>query len=51
MLGIVTDGYIHCLSYLMTSCVVLCGQDFQLSHWIKMLDPVFDLVDVLEHLH
>ena len=50
MLGIVTDGFIHCLSYWLTGCVVLCGQDSQLSHWIKMLDPVFGLVDVMEHL-
>ena len=50
-MNIVTDGFIHCLSYLRTSCVVLYGQDSQLSHWIRRLDPDFGLVDVMEHLH
>ena len=41
MLDIVIDGFVHCLSYLMTSCFALYGQDSQLSHWIRMLDPDF----------
>ena len=36
MVDIVKDDFIQCLPYLRTGCVVFCGQDSQLSHWIRV---------------